>query len=404
VVRLVVVALVAGALSGCNSSHDAVVATTVVAPPPGCDVSRVVVIGASLDLSGPGAAQGHAYLTGLEMGIAQVNKGNGVPPRNSCFELAYKDNRGNPAIDNQAMVDLVNVEKAGIVVGSFLGSPSAAYLGGLGVPAISLSNLATTFAPKDFPNTFPMTASMESQAFVIGATLKKEKVTSVGVVVTQDPASREGAAHLAAVASADGFTITGRAAVSPRGAGATRAVAAVRATHPKVLVVLDDAGAAGAVVSARAAAGWTVPVIAGPTLVQSQVLTRLGGATRGVSVDVPDGAIAGTGPGSSGTLHFRARLIAALKTRALTGTIIPYAQTYDAMTMMASAANGAMGVVSSDVTTYLQNANYQGVLASYTYTSGAHTGISASDQRVVPLDTLSDGVFRAPRNPTRSGG
>lgn len=390
---LLCVAVAGAALTACNSTNDAVVSTTVVPPPPGCDTSRIVVIGASLDLSGPGAGLGHAYLTGLELGIAKVNSGNGVPPRNGCFELMYKDNRGSPRLDNQAILDLVNSEKAGIVVGSFLGTSTATYLGLLGVPEVGLSTLQSTFAPKGFPNTYPMTASMESQAFVIAKTLKKEKVTSVGLVTTNDAPSRQGAAHFASLSSADGFTITGRATVSPSGRGASAALGQVRATHPKVLVVLDDSGAVASVLSARAALGWTVPVIAGPTATQAGVLSKIGATTKGVSVVVPTGAVAGTGPASAGPLSFRKRLLAALGTSSLQGSIIPYAQTYDAMTMMGNAANGSMGITATDVTTFLQNANFVGVLASYTYTSGAHTGISASEQTVVSLNTLSNGLL-----------
>ena len=390
---LLCVVFAGAALTACNSTNNAVVSTTVVPPPPGCDTSRIVVIGASLDLSGPGAALGHAYLTGLELGIAKVNAGNGVPPRNSCFELMYKNNQGNPTLDNQAILDLVNSEKAGIVVGSFLGTSTATYLGQLGVPEISLSTLQSTFVPKGFPNTYPMTASMESQAFVIGKALKKEKVTSVALVITNDVPSRQGAAHFASVSSGDGFTITGRATVSPSGSGASAALGQVRATHPKVLVVLDDSGAVASVLSARAVLGWSVPVIAGPTATQAGVLSKIGGATKGVSVVVPTGAVAGTGPASAGPLSFRKRLLAALGTSSLQGSILPYAQTYDAMTMMGNAANGAMGITATDVTTFLQNANFVGVLASYTYTTGAHTGISASEQTVVSLDTLSNGLL-----------
>jgi len=395
--------VVAGvALTACNSSNNAVVSTTVVAPPPGCDTSRVIPIGASLDLSGPGAALGHAYLIGLEMGIAKVNEGNGVPPRNSCFELMYKNNRGDPTIDNQAVLDLVNVEKAGVVVSSFLGSATATYLGQLGVPEVSLSNLASTFAPKQFPNAYPMTASMESQAFVIAKTLRKDHVSSVGLVVTDDAASRQGAAHFASVAEADGLTITGRATVSVSGGGAAAALAQVRSTHPKVLVVLDDTGAVASVLSARTSLGWKVPVIAGPTATQADVLSKVGGETDGVSVVVPSGAVAGTGLASTGTFSFRKKLLAYLGVSSIKGSIIPYAETYDAMTMMGNAAVGAMGISASDVTTFLQNANYQGVLAAYTYTTGAHTGISASEQTVVSLSSLSNGLLAPP--PKKSAG
>lgn len=388
----------AAALSACNSSNQAVVSTTVVPPPRGCDTSRVVVIGASLDLSGPGAWLGREYLTGLELGIAKVDAGGGVPPRNTCFELMYKDNRGSPTIDHQAMVDLVNVEKAGIVVGGYLGSSTSRYLGRLGVPAISLSDFEDIFEPKGFPDTFPVTASMSSQASVIARALRQRRVTSVGLVVANDRASEQGADHFAALSSSEGFTLTDRVTIPTSGQGAAALMRRVRSGHPEALVVLDDAGTVGPVLRARAALGWKVPVYAGPDATQAGVLRGIGRATEGVSVVVPTGALAGSGPASSATLAFRRRLLAHLGTSSLRGSIIPYAEAYDAMTMMGAAANGSMGVTAADVTSFLQNANYQGVLASYTYTSSAHTGVPATDQAVVPLDTLSNGLLREPRS------
>ncbi len=392
---LVAIALAGAALSACNSSDSLAVRTTVVPPPPGCDTSRVDVIGASLDLSGPGAAVGHEYLTGLELGIARVNAGNGVPPRNTCFELAYKDNRGDPAIDSKAMLDLVNTEQAKVVVGQFLGAANAAYLGRLGVVAISLSNLESIYRPTEYPNTFPMTASMDSQAFVIARAIKKDKITRVGLISTADPASREGAAHLGALASSDGFTITGSATVSASGVGATSAVSSVRATRPQLLVVLDDAGAVASVLAARASEGWSVPVVAGPSATTASALSKISGSLSGVSVDVPNGAVEGSGPGSGTSLGFR-NLLARHLGGTIRGSIIPYAETYDAMSMVGSAASGATAIVATDVTTFMENANYQGVLAAYNYTAAAHTGVSPGSQVIVPLDSLSDGLLKMP--------
>jgi ABC-type branched-subunit amino acid transport system substrate-binding protein len=387
------VSCAAVALSACNSDHRAV-STTVVAPPPGCNTSRVVVVGASLDLSGPEAWLGREYLTGLQLGIARVNAGGGIPPHHSCLELMYKDDRGSAPVDDQAMLDLVNVEKAGTVVGSFLGSPTAAYLGRLGIPAISLSDVEGTFEPSGFPNTFPVTASIRSQVSVIAGALERRKVTSVGLVVTDDAASRQGAAYLAALSSVDGFTITASATIGPSGYGATSAVRRVRAIGPSALVVIDDTGAVASVLGARAALGWNAPVFAGPDTAGAGVFQKLRGDTAGIFVVVPTGALAGSGPASSATFSFRRKLLVRIGRSSLQGSIIPYAETYDAMTMMGAAANGSMGVVASDVTSFLQNANYQGVLATYTYTSGAHSGVSATDQALVPLDTLSNGLLR----------
>ncbi len=71
------------------------------------------------------------------------------------------------------------------------------------------------------------------------------------------------------------------------------------------------------------------------------------------------------------------------------------------MTMIGAAAVGAMA--SSPPSDHVpENANYQGVLASYTYTSGAHTGVSASSQVAVPLDSLSNGLLKAPPKPKKA--
>ena len=394
VVLPLVAALAAVGLTACNSSGDAT-ATTVVPPPPGCDTGRVTVVGASLDLTGRGAAVGRQELTGLELGIAKVNRAGGVWPHNSCLELMYKDNRGTPAVDTQAMEDLVNAEKATVVVGNFLGSATRSYLGTLGVPAISLSNLGAVSVPRRYPNTFPMTASMASQAFVMAKFLQKEKVSTVGLVVTDDAASRQGAAHLVGVSSTHGFAVVARAGVAPDGTGAGSALSRLRAAHPQVVVVMDDAGAAGAVLAARRRMRWAVPVVAGPDVTEEPVLSRAGGATAlgGVSAVVPVGAVRGSGPAAAPALHFRSALLARLGTGTLPGSIIPYAEAYDAMTMMGNAVNGAKGDSATDVTSFLQNANYQGVLADYTYTTGAHTGVDAANQMVEPVSGLSDGLL-----------
>jgi ABC-type branched-subunit amino acid transport system substrate-binding protein len=389
---LVVVAAAAALLSACTSSNLSV-STTVVPPPPGCDTSRAAVVGASLDLSGPDAWLGREYLTGLELGIAKVNASGGVPHHNTCFVLMYKNNRGNPRVDDQAMLDLVNVEKSSVVVGSFLGSSTAGYLGRLGVPAVSLSDFEDTFEPKRFPNTFPMDASMKSEASVIAGALRQRRITSVGLITTDDQASQQGSDYFASLSSTDGFVIADREAVSPSGGGAAGAVSQVRASHPGALVVLDDTGAVGTVVAAIATLGWKVPTFAGPDATETGAQQEIGSSTGNVFVVVPTGALAGSGPASTDTYTFRTELLRHLRASSLQGSIIPYAESYDAMTMIGTAANGSMGVVASDLTSFLQNANYQGVLASYTYTATAHTGVSTADQAIVPLDTLSNGLL-----------
>jgi hypothetical protein len=45
------------------------------------------------------------------------------------------------------------------------------------------------------------------------------------------------------------------------------------------------------------------------------------------------------------------------------------------------------------VRTYLENANFQGLLASYAFTSDAHTGMGSEQLTVAAVNSLSDGLF-----------
>jgi ABC-type branched-subunit amino acid transport system substrate-binding protein len=386
----------AGALSACNSSaNDA--PTQVATASGGCQGGRIVGVGASLDLSGPAGAVGRAYLTGLRLGIAKVNSAGGVPGHNSCLELLYKNNRGSAAVDTQSMLNLVYAEGALVVVGSYLQTSAtggAQYLHALAVPVSSFSSAPETFDPKTFPNTFPLATSITVQSQVMANFAEKQDLTKVAVVVTRDATSRQGAAAFSSSVSSDGLDVVGHASVSPSGAGAVGALSSLESDHPKAVVVIDDGGAIGAVLSARRQLGWTVPFIVGPAASTTPALAAAGSGGRStVWTVVPSATVTSSGAAAATAIAFRNQLLGALHESHLAGSIIPYAQGFDAATMFGSAAAGTMDTLVSDLTTYLENANYQGVLASYSYTSAQHNGILENELSVVPLSTLSNGVF-----------
>src|SRR5580658_2396828 len=225
----------AGGLAACGVNADSAT-TQVVNASAGCSGERVVGVGASLDLSGSGAGQGQAYLTGLEMGIAKVNSGGGVPGHNSCLELLYKNNRGSAAVDTQSMLNLVYAEGALVVVGSYLQTSAtggAQYLHALAVPVSSFSSAPETFDPKTYPNTFPLATSITVQSQVMAKFAEKQDLTKVAVVVTRDATSRQGAAAFSSSASSDGLDVVGRATVSPSGGGSVGALSSLESDHPR---------------------------------------------------------------------------------------------------------------------------------------------------------------------------
>ena len=75
----------------------------------------------------------------------RVNAAGGVLTAHRCLELLYKDDRSDPAVDNQALLDLVNQEKVSFLAGPFLALENPAnldHIGALGTTAASYSALA----------------------------------------------------------------------------------------------------------------------------------------------------------------------------------------------------------------------------------------------------------------------
>jgi hypothetical protein len=137
-----------------------------------------------------------------------------------------------------------------------------------------------------------------------------------------------------------------------------------------------------------------VPVIAGPQASEAPAIEAAGPAgVKNVWAVVPSAIVTSSKASIGAAKSFRNRVLSKLGVSHLTGSIIPYAQGYDGVTMFGSAATGTMDTLVSDLKTFLENANFQGVLASYSYTTGEHVGIPENELSVVPLSTLSNGLF-----------
>ena len=117
-VGLVGAAMAAVVLTGCATAPRLGAPTTVYPVEGHCDTSAVVEVGASLPLSGSDARRGVPML-GLELGVNGVNAAGGVLTAHRCLELLYKDDRSDPAVDNQALLDLGEPGKGLVSCGPF---------------------------------------------------------------------------------------------------------------------------------------------------------------------------------------------------------------------------------------------------------------------------------------------
>ncbi len=395
------VALLAGTVAACTAPPRFGVSTTVLPLGGSCDHSRVVEVGASLALSGPQRTFGQEYLTGLRMAVQHINDTGGILKTHRCLELLYKDDRGSAPVARQAVRDLVNREQVTFLISPFLSKQVQAAgpaLAAANVPVGSFSGLAETFRRGASPWTFPLASSAGNVARAMVAYAHSGRWESLAIVAVDDPIGRQDAASLTTAAQRGSLGVSATAITTGR--DASTALERLRATQPQGLAVLGDTLDVATILAARRALGWDVPVVATQAAVDPSVVRVVGAAgLTGVAVEVPAAIVAQPGISEADVRHFRDQLHAELRQPTISGSIVPYAQGYDAVAMLASAAESSHSLTPANVRTFLESAGYQGLLASYAYTTGTHTGIPADAQTVASASMLADGLFASPSTP-----
>jgi ABC-type branched-subunit amino acid transport system substrate-binding protein len=374
------------------------VATTTVSPRGRCDTSRVVVVGATLPLSGRAARLAHEYLTGLELGVAHVNAAGGVLDTNRCLELVYKNDRGDLQRASRAVTDLVNAEGVVFLVGPALPAQVRAAGAGLaraGVPTGGWTGLDSTHRPVRYPWMFPVSSSNATVAATMAADASSQGWTRVALVTAGPPGP--GGAAFTAAARRHGITVVGRVA-DPSTGTIQRGLAQLQQASPHALIVLDDdPPSLASVLSARARLGWSVPVETTAAATDATVLDRIGATARaGVRAVVPQALVLQPGVSTAAVRGFRDAVRRTLPATHLTGSVLTYAQAYDAVSMLAATVTSVRSTSPTSLRTFLESAGYVGLLASYQYSSSSRTGIPGDQLSVAPLTALSDGLFVSP--------
>lgn len=396
VVGLAGIALAAMALTSCHTAPRLGVATSVYPVEGHCNTSAVVEVGASLPLSGSLSRSGRAQLLGLELGVNRVNTAGGVLTAHRCLELLYKDDRSDPAVDNQALLDLVNQEKVSFLVGPFLALENPANLdhtGALGTTAATYSDFAITFSTSKFPTTFPIASSMANQARVLVAAAKRQHIDRVALVRSSSEVAAEGVAAFRRDARSAGLTVTAATSVVDSRAAASSTWTDILAGHPSAVVVFDNGSTLVPLLRTRRGAASALPVLA-----STQSVPVLAAAGKGVQIIMPKSLVVSRRVPFS-LASFRARVLHVLHETRIGGPITPYAQGYDALQLFANAANGVNAYDSGSIRTFVENANFAGLLGTYEYTSNYHEGLAASQLTVAPVDALSNGLYHVAAAP-----
>jgi branched-chain amino acid transport system substrate-binding protein len=390
------------ALGACATLPQYGVATTAVTPHGNCDSSRIVPIGAALNLSGAAGELGQEYLRGLEIAVDQINHSRGLLHYHDCLELLYKDTRGDGHVASRAILDLVNQEGVAFLVSPFLESEiqvAGRDLANAVVPTGSFSSLDRTYDPHRYPKLFPLAASSSAVAATMASFARSRGWTRIGVVAAGDVAGRQGTSDAVQAARRAGVVLAGSLSLAPGVDGATSGLRRLQPSAPQAVLIMGDSPDVADALKARATLGWNVPVIAQDVAGDRSVLDAVGsGSLGGVFAVVPQAVVRQQRPLDPAVVALTNDVRSRMGVRQLTGSIIPYARAVDAISMLGSVATGIHSVNPGPVRTYLENANFQGLLASYAFTSDAHTGMGPDQLTVAAVSSLSDGLFGASRS------
>ena len=160
--------------------------------PPARAQSPELVVGQSLALSGPAASLASALQQGAQACIDHVNAGGGVHGRR--LRLVVRDDRGDPgrALDNAA--DLVQKDKAVVLLGSMgtaAGSALSSWAARLPVAVIGPHSGSPALRGPEADTTFFVRPTYSAETQKLAAHLRSTAVDKVVVVYVDDALGRE---------------------------------------------------------------------------------------------------------------------------------------------------------------------------------------------------------------------
>ncbi len=255
-------AAVAGAASGG--------AAAVAAPAIGHGRRPPLVIGAVLDLTGPGAAEGQAGKKGMDFEVRQINAAGGVNGRK--LEVQTCDTQSTPSGGAQCATQLSSVNSHVVLVLGSLPSTLGA------VPHLSSSVVGISIVPVLFPkrgtNMFQMGPLEKSFVGPFIRAAKAAHVSKIGVIYVNEAS---GTAQLAAVegaAKAAGIGVVSEP-MDPSATDVTPELDQLTAQGAKAIFSATIGSADTAVVTSYHTLGLSLPLVMGAEAVSDDFLKSL---------------------------------------------------------------------------------------------------------------------------------
>jgi branched-chain amino acid transport system substrate-binding protein len=240
VMAVAVSAALAATTAACSKSSDS---------SPGSSVSDIVV-GASLEESGPTASIGDSYVKALQLKAQQLNDSGTLGNRKIRLEI--RDNRTDNTTSVSVINDLIKNEHVNaLITGGCSACAVAAVptITSARMPTIALASASALIEPVDQRHyMFKISPNPDQDAAVVVDELKRKNIHKIGLISVNNVYGQDGAKSVTALAQYAGITVADAEQFGQTDTNMTVQVQKIIAAKPDAVVMWAVMPAAGIVV------------------------------------------------------------------------------------------------------------------------------------------------------------
>jgi branched-chain amino acid transport system substrate-binding protein len=350
-------------------------------PGPTTKGSEELIIGASLELTGPGSAHGVLQERALRITVDTLNE-EGVPVGNlrRKIKMIYRDNGSRPETAKQQATELIQKENVHAMMGGILAETSQAMLEVAQteqVPFISLASadgIVTPYAQRTYIYRLQPNADDVARMMADLIADRVHKLSTIGVLYGN---GAYGASGYAALDKALGSRIIASEQLPPTGSNFTSVAKRVADKKPTAIIIwaqAPDSGAAAYALNSGLAYGGQL--IFDPGAVADDTLTGDNGIAASGAFAVHPASLAGTSltDTTMADLDRRDFIYRYIQKHGAFRGFAPY--TSDAVRLIANAARLGRSVDRGRIRVYMENLVTEGIAGSYDFQPLYHGGMT----------------------------
>lgn len=349
-----------------------------------------IVIGASLELSGPAAAVGVLQERALRIAAEQINAGGvAVGGTRRTVRLVVRDNTGRADTAAAVARRLTGEDRAHALIGGTLAETALATIPvaqDRAVPLIALADADTILAPVDRRGfVFKVTPDPAGVARRLARVIRRHKLRRVVVLGLAGEYGESGLRSMQEAVDEAGLELVRAIRLPTRPDELPATARRVTAVAPDAVVVWSTAPTSGRTAAALRDAGYAGRFYLDPGAVAEVTLAKeTAAAVEGAYVVHPATLDPSSLASNTAGLDRRAFVYRYVQLHGSFTGFAPYAA--DALALVTAAVRQADRLDPAEITARLENITMQGIAGSYAFTPTAHGGMDEQSLAVFAVE------------------